>query len=50
VTVGITRGGNAHRTDEFVETEPVETGLRHLITLAVAAAQNSALQFMEHRA
>lgn len=50
VTVGITRGGNAHRTDEFVETEPVETGLRHLITLAVAAAQNGALQFTEHRA
>lgn len=37
VTIGITRGGNAHRLDEFVELEYVEAGLRQLILLALAA-------------
>jgi acetylornithine deacetylase/succinyl-diaminopimelate desuccinylase-like protein len=37
VTVGITRGGNAHRLDEYVETAPVASGLRHLLTLVLAA-------------
>jgi acetylornithine deacetylase/succinyl-diaminopimelate desuccinylase-like protein len=35
VTIGITRGGNAHRTDEYIETAPVITGLRHLIALTL---------------
>ncbi|NWG18670.1 MAG: M20/M25/M40 family metallo-hydrolase [Chloroflexi bacterium] len=38
VTVGITRGGNAHRLDEYIETQPVSVGLRQLIILALAAA------------
>ena len=39
VTIGITRGGNAHRLDEFIETGPVKVGLQQLITLALAAAE-----------
>ena len=39
VTVGITQGGNAHRIDEFIETEPVAQGLRQLTLLTLAAAQ-----------
>ncbi len=38
VTIGITRGGNAHRTDEYIETAPVATGLRHLIALTLHAS------------
>ncbi|HEX2908680.1 MAG TPA: M20/M25/M40 family metallo-hydrolase [Phototrophicaceae bacterium] len=38
VTVGITRGSNAHRLDEYIETPPVSLGLRHLIILTLAAA------------
>ena len=37
VTIGITRGGHAHRLDEFVELEYVEYGLRQLILLTLAA-------------
>ncbi|MEM6529445.1 MAG: M20/M25/M40 family metallo-hydrolase [Chloroflexota bacterium] len=39
VTVGITRGGNAHRTDEYIETGPVKDGMRQLLALILAAAQ-----------
>jgi tripeptide aminopeptidase len=42
VTIGLTRGGNAHRLDEYMETEPVELGLRQLIILALAAAEAEA--------
>jgi tripeptide aminopeptidase len=38
VTIGITRGGNAHRLDEYIETAPVQLGMRQLITLALGAA------------
>jgi tripeptide aminopeptidase len=38
VTIGITRGGNAHRLDEYIETKPVESGMRQLTLLALAAA------------
>lgn len=38
VTVGITRGGNAHRLDEYIDTMPVKAGMQQLITLALAAA------------
>jgi acetylornithine deacetylase/succinyl-diaminopimelate desuccinylase-like protein len=41
VTIGITRGGNAHRLDEYIETAPVATGLRQLITLSLAASCNN---------
>lgn len=39
VTVGITRGGNAHRLDEYVEIGGVEQGLRQLLLLTLAAAE-----------
>lgn len=38
VTIGITRGGNAHRLDEYVETEPIAAGMKQFILLALAAA------------
>ena len=38
VTIGMTRGGNAHRLDEYIETRPVESGMKQLITLTLAAA------------
>ena len=37
VTVGITRGGNAHRLDEYAETGPVKDGIRQLFQLVLAA-------------
>ncbi len=37
VTIGITRGGNAHRLDEFIETRPIADGLRQLILLTLTA-------------
>lgn len=30
ITLGVTRGGNAHRIDEYVEQSPVSAGLAHL--------------------
>jgi tripeptide aminopeptidase len=39
VTIGITRGGNAHRLDEYIETAPVTAGIRQLLMLALAASQ-----------
>lgn len=39
VTVGITRGGNAHRLDEYVEISPLASGLRQLILLTLATAE-----------
>ena len=42
VTIGITRGGNAHRLDEYIEVHPVQSGLRQLITLALATAEHYA--------
>ena len=38
VTIGITRGGNAHRRDEFIEIAPVRRGMQQLVTLVLAAA------------
>ncbi len=38
VTVGVTRGGNAHRLDEFIESAPVKYGMRQMIVLTLAAA------------
>jgi len=40
VTIGITRGGNAHRLDEYIETAPVRLGMRQLIVLTLAAAHS----------
>ena len=39
VTIGITRGGHAHRLDEYIEVRPVRSGLKQLIALALAAAR-----------
>jgi acetylornithine deacetylase/succinyl-diaminopimelate desuccinylase-like protein len=36
VTIGITRGGNAHRLDEYIEVSGVAQGLRQLILLTLA--------------
>jgi acetylornithine deacetylase/succinyl-diaminopimelate desuccinylase-like protein len=41
VTIGITRGGNAHRLDEYIELAPVAAGMRQLITLTLAAAYSA---------
>ncbi|MBZ0302070.1 MAG: M20/M25/M40 family metallo-hydrolase [Anaerolineae bacterium] len=43
VTIGITRGGNAHRLDEYVELGPVTDGVRQLILLALAGAGSEKL-------
>ena len=37
VTIGITRGGNAHRLDEYIEVAPIRFGLKQLITLVLAS-------------
>ena len=37
VTVGVTHGGNAHRLDEFIETQPVETGVWQLALIVTGA-------------
>lgn len=36
ITIGITRGGHAHRLDEFIEIAPVQVGLQQLIILVLA--------------
>lgn len=38
VTIGISRGANAHRTDEYIETGYIEAGMQQLILLALASA------------
>lgn len=38
VTIGITRGGNAHRLDEYIEITPVVDGLHQLILLTIATS------------
>jgi tripeptide aminopeptidase len=42
VTIGITRGGNAHRLDEFIHIPPIAQGIQQLITLTLATAQAQA--------
>ena len=42
VTIGITRGGNAHRLDEYIEVSPIRFGLKQLITLVLASARHYA--------
>lgn len=43
VTIGITRGGNAHRLDEYIETRPIPLGLQQVVMLALAAADEQML-------
>ncbi|MCS6827831.1 MAG: M20/M25/M40 family metallo-hydrolase [Caldilinea sp.] len=39
VCIGVTEGGNAHRTDEWIAIRPLETGLRYLFDLTQWAAK-----------
>jgi di/tripeptidase len=39
VCIGLTTGGNVHRTDEFIDLEPVPTGLAQCALLALALAE-----------
>lgn len=41
VTLGVTRGGNAHRLDEYIETRPIAAGLRQILLLVLAGSQLS---------
>jgi acetylornithine deacetylase/succinyl-diaminopimelate desuccinylase-like protein len=43
VTIGLTRGGNAHRLDEYIDTEPLVSGLRQLFLLTLAATSRENL-------
>lgn len=43
VTIGLTRGGNAHRLDEYIDTQPLTAGLRQLILLVLAATSREIL-------
>lgn len=36
VTIGITRGGNAHRMDEYIEVPAIGSGMRQLVLLTLA--------------
>lgn len=42
VTIGITRGGNAHRLDEYIEVEPISIGLQQLLILSLTTADRLA--------
>jgi tripeptide aminopeptidase len=44
ITIGITNGGNAHRLDEYIETQSVGDGLWQLALLAIACANGLATQ------
>lgn len=37
VTIGVSRGGNAHRLDEYIETQPVANGMKQLLLLVLSA-------------
>ena len=43
VTIGLTRGGNAHRLDEYIDTRPLASGLRQLFLLTLAATSREIL-------
>lgn len=40
VTIGITTGGNSHRTDEFIDTAAIPRGMFQLALLALAASHS----------
>jgi di/tripeptidase len=42
ITVGVTRGGNAHRLDEYIETSSIADGLWHLLLIIAGAASGLA--------
>jgi acetylornithine deacetylase/succinyl-diaminopimelate desuccinylase-like protein len=39
VTIGLARGGNAHRLDEYIDPKPLADGLRQLVALTLWAGQ-----------
>jgi di/tripeptidase len=39
ICVGVTDGGNAHRLQEWISTEPLARGMSHLLLLSWRAAQ-----------
>jgi di/tripeptidase len=39
VCIGLTRGGGGHTTAEYILTEPLEHGLKHLIDVVVGVWQ-----------
>lgn len=41
ICVGITSGGDAHSTDEFIQTEPIPTGMRQITLLALLASAHT---------
>lgn len=41
VCVGITYGGNAHRVDEYIQVNPIVSGLKSLLLLTLMAAEHS---------
>ncbi len=41
ITIGITHGGNAHRTDEYIEVNPIREGATQLLLLALALASGT---------
>jgi len=42
ICVGLTTGGNVHRTDEFIDTQPLGAGLVQLVALVVGIADGVA--------
>jgi tripeptide aminopeptidase len=42
ICIGLTTGGNVHREDEYIDTEPVVIGLTQLAELALAVAEDVA--------
>jgi di/tripeptidase len=37
--IGLTTGGNVHRTDEFIRIEPLRTGMAHLILTTLITSE-----------
>jgi acetylornithine deacetylase/succinyl-diaminopimelate desuccinylase-like protein len=43
VCVGMCLGGNAHRLDEYLETDDIPAGMRAVLLLVLAAAGGNAI-------
>jgi tripeptide aminopeptidase len=39
VCIGLTTGGNVHRTDEFIDVAPVASGIAQVALLALAVSE-----------
>jgi acetylornithine deacetylase/succinyl-diaminopimelate desuccinylase-like protein len=42
VCIGLTTGGNVHREDEYIDTEPISTGLAQLVAMTLAIGDDLA--------